>query len=177
MEYIYDFEPVNVPALFRGVQDMATLKAAYHAAAMQYHPDRGGDHRTMQEINAMYTTLYSQYAAMQNAAAAADPTGKVKPTTEAPEEFIAIISALCSLRGLMVELCGRWIWITGDTLKHKDALKAAGCRWSSNKKAWYWHHPEEGDRWSRGKRSMTAIRQRYGSTLYGKGADPDALPA
>ena len=44
-----------------------------------------------------------------------------------------------------------------------DALKAAGCCWSQNKKLWYWHHEEPGKHWRRGKTTMAEIRSKYGS--------------
>ena len=31
-----------------------------------------------------------------------------------------------------------WWWITGDTYPHRATFKAAGCRWSRKRKAWYW---------------------------------------
>ena len=76
-----------------------------------------------------------------------------------------------------MELCGRWLWIGGDTRQHKERLKALGCRWSASKKLWSWHFAEDGDTWHRGRRSMAQIREKYGSTLYGRGASTEALPA
>ena len=70
------------------------------------------------------------------------------------------------LDGLEIELCGSWLWIGGNTKEHKDALKAARCRWSSNKKLWYWHHSEEGRKWHRGKATMNQIRSKYGSQVF-----------
>ena len=70
---------------------------------------------------------------------------KVEPSKgNTPEEFRQIIDLLMKLEGIEVELCGSWLWIGGNTKEHKDALKAAGCRWCSKKKLWSWHHPEEG---------------------------------
>lgn len=43
-----------------------------------------------------------------------------------------------------------------------DELK----KWSSNKKMWYWHHAEDGAHWSRGKKTMNQIRQKYGSQTF-----------
>ena len=31
-----------------------------------------------------------------------------------------------------------WWWLRGDTYPHRAAFKAAGCRWSRKRKAWYW---------------------------------------
>lgn len=162
---------------FTNCATLDELKRAYRAAAMQNHPDRGGDAEEMKRINSEYERRFEELKHQQNTAAAADTTGKTRATTETAGDFIRIIAELLKLDGLTVELCGRWLWISGDTLKHKEQLKAIGCRWSSTKKMWSWHFAEEGDTWSRGRRSMDQIRRKYGSTVYTNGAAPDALPA
>lgn len=162
---------------FDSCQTLDDLKKAYRAAAMAHHPDRGGDTATMQRINAEYAERFEALKRAQNAAAAADTTGRTKATTESAGDFIAIIAELLKLDGITVELCGRWLWIGGDTRQHRERLKAIGCRWCNAKKLWSWHFPEPGDAWHRGKRSMEQIRQKYGSTTFQRGADRDALPA
>ena len=65
-------------------------------------------------------------------------------------------------------------------MKHKEALKACGCRWSSTKKLWSWHFQEYGMKWHKGTgKSMDQIRSKYGSTTFTRGAaaGSDALPA
>ena len=64
------------------------------------------------------------------------------------------------------ELCGSWVWCSGETKKHKEALKGAGFHWSQNKKKWYWHHEEPGRKWRRGNTSMADIRRKYGSQVF-----------
>lgn len=162
---------------FTECQTLDELKKAYRAAAMQNHPDRGGDTATMQRINAEYSARFEELKRRQNAAAAADTTGRTKATTESAGDFIAIIAELLKLDGITVELCGRWLWIGGDTKQHRERLKAIGCRWCNTKKLWSWHFAEDGETWSRGRRSMEQIRQKYGSTTFQRGADRDALPA
>ena len=163
---------------FMNCKNLDELKKAYKAAAMKYHPDMGGDTATMQAINAEYEARFEVLKRSQNEQAAEDATGQTKATTESAGDFIAIVSALLKLDGLEIELCGRWLWIGGETRKHKDALKAAGCRWSSQKKLWSWHNAEDGSHWHRGSKSMAQIRSKYGSTSFTRGgAGSDALPA
>lgn len=162
---------------FENVQTLDELKAAYRAAALANHPDRGGDTAVMQAINADYEERFNLLKDRQNTAAAEDTSGQTRATTEAPADFINIISALLKLDGLEVELCGRWLWIGGNTFAHKDALKAAGCRWSSSKKLWSWHFAGDGDRWSRGKKTMAQIRGKYGSQRFTFDGSAEALPA
>lgn len=115
----------------------------------------------MKEINNEHDRLFEELKAKHNAKA-----DEFHQTTETAEEFREIIEALLNLDGLVVELCGSWLWISGQTMKHKDALKAAGCRWSSNKKMWYWRHEEEGRRWHKGNRTIGEIRTKYGSQVF-----------
>ena len=146
---------------FIGVSTLDELKAAYRRLSMKHHPDRGGDTATMQEINAEHDELFERLKKQHNASA-----DEFHQTTETPEEFREIIELLLRLEGLTVELCGSWLWIGGDTRQHKETLKAAGCRWSNNKKLWYWHHAEEGRKWRRGKATMSEIRIKYGSQVF-----------
>lgn len=146
---------------FTNINTLDELKAAYRRLSMKHHPDRGGDTATMQEINAEHDELFERLKKQHNASA-----DEFHQTTETPEEFREIIELLLKLEGLTVELCGSWLWIGGDTRQHKETLKAAGCRWSNNKKLWYWHHAEEGRKWRRGKATMSDIRMKYGSQVF-----------
>ena len=74
-----------------------------------------------------------------------------------------------------MELCGRWLWIGGETKKHKDELKALGCKWSKNKEKWSWHYPEDSIKTFKGKKawSMDAIRSAFGSERLGRDENDD----
>ena len=143
---------------FSNCSNLAELKAEYRRLAKIHHPDRGGDTETMKAINNEYEKAFELLKNAHNAQA--DDAHK---TTETPQEFIEIINKLLKLDGLNIELCGSWLWIGGNTREHKDSLKEAGCRWSSSKKLWYWHHKEEGSRWHKGKATIGEIRAKYGS--------------
>ena len=143
------------------------LKKQYRKLAMLHHPDRGGNLDTMKAINNEHDALFEVLKTDQNRRADADTTGRTKHTTETAEEFRDILGILLHLDGLKVELCGCWLWISGDTKANKDALKAAGCRWSNGKKMWYWRHPEDAQRYHKGhKYSIDDIRAKYGSQVF-----------
>lgn len=143
---------------FENVKTLNDLKAEYRRLAMANHPDLGGSTAVMQEINAAYDRLFAVLKDAHNAAA-----DEEHQTNEMPHEFRDIITALLRMDGLKIELCGCWLWITGNTLAHKDELKALGCHWSQQKAAWNWHHRDPGARWYRGKRTMQEIRRKYGT--------------
>ena len=146
---------------FANCKTLDELRIAYRKLAAIHHPDIGGDVATMQAINAEHDRVFEALKAAHNASA-----DEFHQTTETPEEFREIIELLLKLEGLTVELCGSWLWIGGNTRENKDGLKAAGCRWSNNKKLWYWHHEEPGKHWRRGNSTMTDIRRKYGSQVY-----------
>ena len=152
---------------FRNVDNIEDLKAEYRRLAMENHPDRGGSTATMQQINAEYSELFERLKDIHKSTRPDGPrtyTAEQK-TTETPEDFINIVDALFRLDGLEVELCGRWLWIGGETWKHKEQLKSLGCKWSKNKGKWSWHFPEDAAWTYKGKRewSMDRIRFMWGS--------------
>ena len=146
---------------FVNVHSLDELKAEYRRLAMKHHPDRGGDLETMKAINAEHDALFEILKKKHN-----DSADEYHQTTETAEEFRDILEALMKLDGLTIELCGCWLWISGNTREHKEALKAAGCRWSQNKTAWYWRHPEDRKSYRRSNTSMSDIRMKYGSQVF-----------
>lgn len=151
---------------FKQMATLDELKAEYRRLVKKHHPDCGGDAEIMKAVNNEYEVKFEELKKAHNAKA-----DEKHQTTETPDEFREIIEKLLKLDGLDVELCGSWLWIGGNTREHKDALKAAGCRWSNNKKLWYWHHAEDGSHWHRGKRTMSEIRTKYGSQTFNGSAE------
>ena len=144
------------------------LKAQYRAWTKKLHPDCGGSDEHMKALNAEYEKFFTILKDKHNATADA-----AHQTTETAQEFINILEALRNCRGLVIEQCGSWLWISGNTYENRETLKAAGCKWSKNKAAWYWRHDE--DRPERRHKSMTMdwIRSKYGSeTVTGPAPDP-----
>ena len=146
---------------FTNCKTLDELKAEYRRLAMKHHPDRGGDTATMQRINSEYQTRFEELKRQHNTT-----HDERHQTTEAPADFIRIIEALLRLDGIEVELCGCWLWISGDTFNHKDELKAAGCRWSSTKRLWYWRPAYGSSPFHRGDATIGEIRMKYGSQRF-----------
>ena len=146
---------------FENVKTLDDLKKQYRRLAIKHHPDVGGDEATMKAINAEHDRIFEELKKQHNASA-----DEYHQTTETPEEFRTVIEFLMKLQGVVAELCGSWVWVSGDTKPHKEQLKAAGFHWSQNKKQWYWHHEEAGRKWRRGNTSMADIRRKYGSQVF-----------
>ena len=164
--------------MFENITNLDDLRKAYRATAMKAHPDHGGNTEAMQAVNAAYEIRFNQLKNEQNRRADADPTGKTRRVNETPEQFRSVLEALLKIDGIIIELCGSWIWVSGDTRSHKDEIKASGCWWAKQKKMWYWRCAEDACRSSKGGKSMSHIRSKYGSErITSDGRNPDTLPA
>ena len=156
---------------FEKLHTLAEIKREYHRLTKLHHPDVGGDTATMQEINRQYKE------AVEWIARHGEGRDRQDAAREVPEEYAAAVAAVVNLDGIELELVGTWIWATGNTRVHKDALKAAGYRWASKKLAWYWRPEEEAA--ARGSRkSLEEIREKYGSErIYAAGYSRQVLSA
>ncbi|MFN3171242.1 MAG: J domain-containing protein [Hyphomicrobiales bacterium] len=127
------------------------VKAAYVAACKKYHPDiNPAGEEMMKVINAAYEVL-REYS------------GTLK--AEQPDYgslFNDALNAVLPLPGMTIEICGVWLWVTGETRQYKDVLKGAGFKWARKKTAWYFR-PEQYRSFSRGAATLEEIREKYGS--------------
>lgn len=140
---------------------LEALKKMYKKLAFENHPDRGGDTETMKEINAEYDALFAKLKNVRKSASGETYTAK-EETTETPEQFREIIEKLIHLDGINIEICGTWLWITGNTYANRETLKALHFKYSKNKNAWY-HHTEEYIKRSKKSFTLDEIRNLWGS--------------
>ena len=135
------------------------LKRQYRTLAMKHHPDCGGNTADMQSINAEYDTLFEQLKTVHTIATGDTYTAN---TNETPEQFKNIINRLIVLDGISIEIIGSWVWVTGNTYRHKELIKSLMFRWSSSKKAWYFHGNDY-HKTSKKTFTLDEIRDLYGS--------------
>ncbi|MHC1722502.1 MAG: molecular chaperone DnaJ [Aminipila sp.] len=155
---------------FENINCIEELKRQYFALAKKFHSDiTGGSDEDMKALNAEYSeqqkVLKDIHKSVKEDSTEEVYTAKTS-TTEAPEDFINIIKFLLDLKGLEVELCGRWIWITGNTKEHKDLLNKMGCKWCNNKKAWSWHYNGDASGYRKKGTNLSTIRNMYGSLSF-----------
>ncbi|MBQ3300989.1 MAG: hypothetical protein IJH04_02330 [Eggerthellaceae bacterium] len=161
---------------FEKCRNLVELKHEFKRLVMRYHPDRpNGDEETMKAVNAEYDKAFEQ---LKRYPSEADEAPRAHATAEVAEDFRNILDVLVRLKGIEIELCGSWLWISGDTFAVKDELKAAGCRWQRKKAKWYWHPPEAHVGYGKKPASMSWIRNKYGSQLIrGEEREREALTA
>ena len=144
---------------FNNPETLEDLKKQYKKLAFQNHPDRGGKTSDMQEINAEYEALFSRLKDTHKNAEGEFYTARTA-TTETATEFMDIIEKLIHMEGIEIEVCGSWVWVTGDTRPHKEELKALSFRWSSNKSAWYFHRDGYKKRSKKSRKNRGCITDR-----------------
>lgn len=144
-------------------------KSLYRKLAREHHPDFGGDLETMKALNVEFSA-WSAKAARTGAyerQRTAHAEGKKSAADfhnmdEVEKAIFEKINFALNLAGIDIELMGLWVWISGDTKTHKEALKAEGFKWHAVKKVWFYAGiPSWG-----GKKTMEELRQTYGSTSY-----------
>jgi len=143
-----------------GLNQLATfecVKKAYRVACSKYHPDRNpAGLEMMKLVNAAWMAL-SDY--VQGEGELFDEP--IFNAESLGDELNAALNAVIGL-GLTIEICGSWIWVSGDTKPHREVLKSAGYRFAPKKVMWSFCGGERTT--SRGKFSMDDIRSRHGST-------------
>jgi len=134
----------------------AEVKSRYRDLCKIHHPDLGGMEETMKAVNLAYEERLRQ------------KFNQTMSEDEAEEavimemEVAAKVAEIIALKGIVIELVGKWIWVTGDTYSVRGVLKQAGFWFASKKRAWYFHTPEAACP-SRAKKTLEQIRQKYGS--------------
>lgn len=139
---------------FDEIKTINDLKTAYRKLALKNHPDRGGDEKTMAAINAEYEEVFKKLNTVSE-------SGEAKYKMD--DGFREVIDKIINLEGLEIEICGQWIWVSGNTRENKEALKASGFYWAKKKKMWYWRPEDAKVRSTSGIKDMDYIRNAYGS--------------
>jgi hypothetical protein len=132
------------------------IKDIYRKLASANHPDKGGSMEVMQLIN---TSLeeFLKFFGINETLKVADSSG----------EYINFnfIETLKKMNGVVIEVCGYWVWLTGNTLEYKDLIKGLGFKFSGAKKSWYWSPTIDTKKFKYGSQSMKTIRTKYGSHI------------
>ena len=150
---------------FSDARTLEDVKQLYKKLARELHPDCNPGRDTTAEFQAMQRQYEEAFKRLKNIHMNKDGETYEKETDETPEQYADIINALLRMPGLIVELCGSWLWVTGNTKENADGLKALHFRWSKNKAAWYFHF-EPYRKHSKKSVDLQTIREMYGSQRF-----------
>lgn len=146
---------IKVFGLKHGVYGLLEIKAIYRQLAMIHHPDRSGNNETMQIINKAFDEINAHFIKNDSLTIEED-NSKINFT---------FMQELKIMQGVIIEVCGYWVWLSGNTIAYKDSIKSLGFRFSGSKKMWYWSPNIDILKYRRGTSSIKNIRHRYGSKI------------
>ena len=154
-------------------------KTLYKSLARANHPDVGGDLRTMQEINAQYAEFCANFAKADGYRRQQDAHAEDRKSAadfhdleEVAEVLRIKIEFALNLDGVEVELMGFWVWLTGNTKAHKEAIKAQGFKWAKNKEAWFFAGVPS---FNRKEKTLDEIRSLHGSQRFAHAEGEEAV--
>ena len=152
---------------FKGVGLQSELRHVFKELCKQFHPDNGGDSEKFKQMMQEYKELLVKLANCDEKSQWA-----AKKEAENASEYADLIAKLQKLSGVVIEQCGSWLYLHGNTIAHKEMIKQFGFRWSKNKTAWSWA-PYLSEKKTRGRYSMDTIRTIYGSKTYNSQYTPE----
>jgi len=142
---------------FNTCSTIEEAKKLYRNLAFQYHPDRGGNDETMKEINSEYDFICAKILAGEDLT-----TEERAERMGFDERYRQIIEKITPIEGIVIEVIGSWIWVSGSTYVVRKDLHEAGLFFAPKKKMWYWR-PEDQKVARGGNKSIEEIRAKYGS--------------
>ena len=143
-------------------ETLEELKAMYRKLAMLHHPDRGGNAEIMKEVNGEYDVLFPLLKNVHKTKEGETYTAR-QETNETSDSFKDLISELMKMDGIVIEIIGCFVWVTGNTKPNKDKLKELKFQWHNKKIAWYLK-PDDYRNRSGKEYSLDEIRVMYGTS-------------
>lgn len=168
---------------FKAVWTAEEAKERFKELVKELHPDNNPDRdttREFQDMNAEFIKVYDEVKNIhrrKNDGETYTETRQEYTATDNGEEFSKIFTTLFNLDGLTLEICGSWLWVTGETYKHKETIKSLGLKFSSRHAAWYYASTGTGTK-RRSYTPMDRVRELHGSEIYkSRGAETKQLTA
>lgn len=139
---------------FNDCKTIDEAKNLFRKLCLELHPDKGGKDKD-------FIQMYQEFKSFK-------PSINTKNDNDFNvDEFYNLIQKFEGFDGIIINFVGSFIWIEGETSKHKDSLKAIKLEgyknifWAKVKKAWF-YSPIEYKKKSGAKVSLEDIKSRYG---------------
>jgi len=150
---------------FKDITDLEELRKQYKTLLKKFHPDNRGSEDDCKNINIEYEEIFKNLKNNHEQTKNENSSwyDNMKYNYEEDSKLRDAINKIITFENIIIEICGQWIWVSGDTRTYKEEFKAKGFKFSGNKKMWYWHSDEFR---KKGKKSLTIneIRNYYGSS-------------
>ena len=112
---------------------------------VKYHPDNGGSNDILAEINAEYDNLFRHF---KQGYVHSDEYQKTSERqrqsydTLKDQKIREMVIKLSRIPDIIIEICGVWIWVSGNTYSCKEELKELGLHYARQKNCWYIHYDD-----------------------------------
>ena len=120
---------MNFKFLTNEYDNIHELKKDWKALIVKLHPDAGGSNEDVITLNNEYDKLFGNLKANKT---------KDHKFHSMDDNYRQKVEAIIFCKGLIIELVGSWLWVSGDTLKHSAILRKNGFQWSTSRKMWYY---------------------------------------
>lgn len=153
------------------IDSVETLRNEFKKLCFKLHPDKGGnetDFKNMQnEFESCLKFFSGKKTKTQSETQSEQKEGfNYTYNSEFEKNLMNVIINLVNYLDLTLEVCGSWLWVTGDTKKHKDLLKSLNCRYHAKKTCWFFCDYDESKKTFRSKElDMNEIRLKHGSKV------------
>jgi curved DNA-binding protein CbpA len=149
-------DALNILEITEETITLEAVKKAYRKASKRYHPDfNPAGLAMMQTVNEAYESLSELSFPIE------------KKAEESFTNYGSILNdalnKIVHLFGVQIEVCGSWVWVSGNTKLHKDIFNESGFKYSGKKAMWYFRPENQKKRYFRGTSSIDEIRTKYGS--------------
>jgi curved DNA-binding protein CbpA len=132
------------------------VKKAFRQACKKFHPDINPAGKEMMIlVNKAKETLKDASYPIEF---------KIDECYNYGDEINEALNKIINLQGLIVEVCGAWVWVSGNTKEHWNILKGSGFKFSAPKKMVYFRpNYASARRYRKDGLAMDEIRNKYGT--------------
>ena len=132
------------------------VRAAYLMACKRYHPDLNSAGAEMMKL------INEAKDSLKEAKYPIEQSSESDPYDYGAEIFDAL-KKIIHLQDIKIEICGSWVWVSGNTKEHWPLFKDAGFRFSAPKKMVYFRPEDQKRKYRKGSMTMPEIREKYGT--------------